>query len=534
MAIGRISGPMLYNNLDRQGVDLSIDANLVYFDVNNRWVGINTTAPGYALDSTGNARIANIFVLGNTISSNSGGLSMGSATTFTNTTDSSGPTTGAVTVAGGMGIVRDLRVGGTIHANTIVSDNFQVLSIGESLVYLSPSSTTPYNYDIGLYSAFTGGSSNNYQHTGVVRNDADNYWYFFSNAAEPTGATVDLANANVVMDTIRAGGITLSNATVSSSSSTGAVVVTGGVGVGGNVTVSGNVVAPNFLFANGVNIFTAIAAGSYGNANVATYLPNYTGNIASGNTTVTGNFYGNILTDQISPRTGNIVTFNSSAAIKLPVGDTATRPTGASGYLRFNTALGTVEYHNGTAWVPLTNTITDQQITPDGVAQTFTLTQSTTAAGILVSINGTMQQPDIAYTVSGTSLTFTEVPLTTDIVNVRYIATVSTVVSTDSTLVDSANVALGTVLKIIDSFDTTAYRSAKYTISSSNSSDAQFSELMLIQNAGSVAISNVANVRVGVSAVTYTANVSGTTVNLLAQATTASNQLRIQRTYFVI
>jgi hypothetical protein len=249
---------------------------------------------------------------------------------------------------------------------------------------------------------------------------------------------------------------------------------------------------------------------------------------------VSGNFYGNILTDQISPRTGNIVTFNSSTAIKLPTGDTAARPTGASGYLRFNTALGTVEYHNGTAWVPLTNTITDQQITPDGVAQTFTLTQSTTAAGILVSINGTMQQPDVAYTVSGTSLTFTEVPQTTDIVNIRYIATVSTVVSTDSTLVDSANVALSTVLKIVDSFDTTAYRSAKYTISSSNSTDAQFSELMLIQNAGSVAMSNIANVRVGTSAVTYTANISGTTVNLLAQGTTASNQLRIQRTYFII
>lgn len=69
---------MLYNNLERQGVPLSIDANLVYFDVANRFVGINTASPAYALDSTGNARIANLYILGNTISSNTGVISLGS------------------------------------------------------------------------------------------------------------------------------------------------------------------------------------------------------------------------------------------------------------------------------------------------------------------------------------------------------------------------------------------------------------------------------------------------------------------------
>lgn len=47
MAIGRISGPMLFANLERQGLDLAIDGNLIYFDVNNRRIGVNTDAPQY-------------------------------------------------------------------------------------------------------------------------------------------------------------------------------------------------------------------------------------------------------------------------------------------------------------------------------------------------------------------------------------------------------------------------------------------------------------------------------------------------------
>lgn len=66
MAIGRISGPMLFSNLERQGYDLSIDGNLVYFDVNRRRVGINTNNPEYTLHVTGdNGTSANVYINGN-------------------------------------------------------------------------------------------------------------------------------------------------------------------------------------------------------------------------------------------------------------------------------------------------------------------------------------------------------------------------------------------------------------------------------------------------------------------------------------
>lgn len=63
MAIGRITGPMLFRNLERQGVDLSFDGNLVYLDVVNRRVGINTSSPGVEFEVAGSANItANLWV----------------------------------------------------------------------------------------------------------------------------------------------------------------------------------------------------------------------------------------------------------------------------------------------------------------------------------------------------------------------------------------------------------------------------------------------------------------------------------------
>jgi len=80
VAIGRINGPMLFSNLERQGVNLAIDANLAYFDVNNRYVGISNENPAYTLDVNGNAHLGNLYILGNTITTDSGTkLNLGSA-----------------------------------------------------------------------------------------------------------------------------------------------------------------------------------------------------------------------------------------------------------------------------------------------------------------------------------------------------------------------------------------------------------------------------------------------------------------------
>ena len=82
MAVGRISGPLLKDNLLRNGVNLAFETSLLYLDVKNGRVGVNTATPLYQLDVNGTTRtttieaanqatLASFTLTGNTISSTS-------------------------------------------------------------------------------------------------------------------------------------------------------------------------------------------------------------------------------------------------------------------------------------------------------------------------------------------------------------------------------------------------------------------------------------------------------------------------------
>lgn len=62
MAIGKISGPLLKENLLRDGVDLAFETDLIYLDVNNRRVGIKTSTPSHDLTVDGTIRTTNLEV----------------------------------------------------------------------------------------------------------------------------------------------------------------------------------------------------------------------------------------------------------------------------------------------------------------------------------------------------------------------------------------------------------------------------------------------------------------------------------------
>ena len=62
MAIGRISGPLLKQNLIRDGVNLAFETDLLFLDVVNSRIGVNSAAPQYALDVVGTARTSNLQV----------------------------------------------------------------------------------------------------------------------------------------------------------------------------------------------------------------------------------------------------------------------------------------------------------------------------------------------------------------------------------------------------------------------------------------------------------------------------------------
>ncbi len=58
--VGRITGQVLENNLEREGVDLAFETNLLYLDVNNQRVGINTDTPFRTLTVNGTTSVPDI------------------------------------------------------------------------------------------------------------------------------------------------------------------------------------------------------------------------------------------------------------------------------------------------------------------------------------------------------------------------------------------------------------------------------------------------------------------------------------------
>lgn len=64
MPIGRITGPMLVPNLERQGIDLAVEGNLIYWDVTRRLIGVRTSTPEYVLDIRGNVFAGNTLTVG--------------------------------------------------------------------------------------------------------------------------------------------------------------------------------------------------------------------------------------------------------------------------------------------------------------------------------------------------------------------------------------------------------------------------------------------------------------------------------------
>ena len=179
------------------------NANYATYSGSATTAGTVTTNAQPNITSLGN--LANLTVNGNIDSTG--------IVNLTNTTNSTGTGSGALIVAGGASVTKDLYVGGTIYTPNLVATSYTELNVGAPLLYLTSDTPYPYDYEAGFFTHFIGGPGNIYQHTGFVRNHVDSYWYLFSNAAEPAGSLVDLANANLVFDSLKLGNV-IANGTV--------------------------------------------------------------------------------------------------------------------------------------------------------------------------------------------------------------------------------------------------------------------------------------------------------------------------------
>ena len=246
----------------------------------------------------------------------------------------------------------------------------------------------------------------------------------------------------------------------------------GNLGTAGLITATGNITGGNLTTAGIANVGTLAVTGA---ATVATTL-GVTGNITGGNITTAGQAnLGNIVIsgDNITDTNGRVnfnsalgavdfavnggtanvfyisassnsasfgnatqvtnavVAFNSANSIVMPTGNTLQRPgTGVTGMMRFNTSTNSLEYYDNSKWTSAGTTFTvivSDQFTGNGAATTFTLSENSTTAGTIVAINGVVQIPTSAYSVTGNVLTFTEAPLSTDVIDARILTTTTTV-----------------------------------------------------------------------------------------------------------
>jgi hypothetical protein len=280
------------------------------------------------------------------------------------------------------------------------------------------------------------------------------------------------ATGNVTGGNVLTGGLISATGTITSAANiTGGNVLTGGlISATSTITSAANVIAGNVTTAGLVTATGNITGGNIDTAGLITATGNITGaNLiltsgiidgpAAGRITINGSdidtdfavdgdtvanvFYVDAGTGTASfgastQVTNAIVNFASTTSIKAPVGNTAQRPAvGVTGMIRFNTTNNNLELYDNSQWtavgVPVFTVIADEQFNGDGSTVAFTLSSTQTTNSCIVSINGVVQIPTSAYSVSGTDptcvLTFTEAPLSGDLIDVRQITTTTTVTS---------------------------------------------------------------------------------------------------------
>jgi hypothetical protein len=137
-----------------------------------------------------------------------------------------------------------------------------------------------------------------------------------------------------------------------------------------------------------------------------------------------------------APNANAVFHVNDTGAMILPVGGTADRPgTPVTGMFRYNSTSNTIEYYDNDSWTGISTDFTiatSQTFNGDDTTTAFTLSALTgsdsyTVAGVLVMLNGIVQEPTTVYGISGTTLTFTTAPATGDLIEVRKFTTTTTV-----------------------------------------------------------------------------------------------------------
>lgn len=117
---------------------------------------------------------------------------------------------------------------------------------------------------------------------------------------------------------------------------------------------------------------------------------------------------------------------SASSAIRLPTGTTGERPAApADGQIRYNTSDNVMEMYVNSAWVTIAKVgivaVVKDTFTGDGSTTAYTASQSIANENdVIVHVGNVHQNPGVAYTVSGTTITFTSPPPDTHTIIVQH------------------------------------------------------------------------------------------------------------------
>ena len=464
----------------------------------------------------------------------------------------------------------------TVYNGNIKAAYITAVQVGNTGTLLTGTLTTnaqPYITSVGTLGSLTvsttisGSVSGNAGSATQLQNSRNINGVPFNGTSDIT-ITVD---ANNLTGTTLASGVTASSLT--------------SVGFLDNLSVNGNINTCNSVITNSVTagVYTQNISTYDGTGNLNVYIPrnaNLTVNAGqvAANLVVHGNSaaaYQNLLVTngatgqvgiKVAPNaitTGASLEVNSTDSIQIPVGTTAQRPaTGSAGMIRYNTTNAQFEYYNSSTatWVGAQGaytTITENSFTGDNNTTVFTLSQNSTTNGTFVSVNGVLQIPTTAYSVSGTTLTFTEAPTSTDIIDARVVAATTTVTGISGSTGGSAAIQANSSVYItggiaaavnpttlvqntpttIDTFPTTTYRVAKYVIKVSDSTNGVYcgAELIVAHN-GTTATSQVYGVvNTGANALaTFSSTISGGNVLVTANTWSSTATATIFQTYMPV
>jgi hypothetical protein len=337
---------------------------------------------------------------------------------------------------------------------------------------------------------------------------ADNVTIGGSTAAAGTFTTA--IAANMQSGTLKANDGT---AAITIADSTGAVAITTAVDInGGNFTFNEGSASVDARFESNGDTHALFIDGSEDHVGIRTSSPAYDLDVSG-----------------------------STDAVRLPVGSTLQRPTGATGIIRFNTTTGKYEgCADGSTFIDFAiagdaPTFTKESTTGDGSTTTFSGFFSSapeSANNVFVYIDNVYQEPTENYSVSGTNITFTSAPHSG--------ARIFAITGADGTALVTGGVARSETSSVnftssattIMSFNAATYRSAELFIQLTDTANTEYSAMKAVVNHdGSTAYISVFGItNTGSSDLaTITATHDGSnTVNVQAVSTGGQTAAKVQ------